>query len=118
MKNMISRLCMATVAAGILCASAPRLAGEISRRGQDEDNVQVFIESSGFEPATLNIPVGTTVTWTNHDDVAHTVFNEDKVFISEMLDNGEKFSYEFHKAGSYQYHCSIHSKMTGVVNVK
>ena len=106
------------VAAGILFVAAPQLAGGMAGRGQDDDNVQVFIESSGFEPATLNIPMGTTVTWTNHDDVAHTVFNEDKVFISEMLDNGEKYSYEFHKAGSYHYHCSIHSKMTGVVNVK
>ena len=77
-----------------------------------------FIESSGFEPANLNIPTGTTVTWTNHDGMAHTVFNTDKVFISEMLDTGEKYSFVFHKAGTYPYHCSIHSKMTGTINVK
>ncbi|HMI52057.1 MAG TPA: cupredoxin domain-containing protein [Candidatus Saccharimonadales bacterium] len=87
-------------------------------RRQDEESAQIFIESSGFEPANLNIPTGTTVTWTNHDGMAHTVFNTDKVFISEMLDTGEEYSFVFHKAGTYPYHCSIHSKMTGTINVK
>jgi len=117
-KRIISRFCAGAVAAGILCWSAPGTSGEMAGRGQDEESAQIFIESSGFEPANLNIPTGTTVTWTNHDGMAHTVFNTDKVFISEMLDTGEKYSFVFHKAGTYPYHCSIHSKMTGTVNVK
>ena len=118
MKRIILRFCAGAVAAGILFLPVPRLSGEMPGREQDEEDAQVFIESSGFEPANLNIPAGTTVTWTNHDGMAHTVFNSDKVFISEMLDTGEKYSFVFHKAGTYPYHCSIHPKMTGTINVK
>jgi len=62
--------------------------------------------------------VGTTVTWTNRDDIPHTVVADDKSFKSKVLDTDEKFSYTFTKAGSYPYFCSIHPKMTGKVVVQ
>jgi plastocyanin len=62
--------------------------------------------------------VGTTVTWTNRDDIPHTVVGNDKVFKSKVLDTDEKFSFTFAKAGTYPYFCSIHPKMTGSVVVQ
>src|SRR5262245_41603082 len=78
----------------------------------------VTIDNFTFGPAEVKVPVGTTVTWTNKDDIPHTVVNTDKTFKSKVLDTDEKFSYTFTKAGSYAYFCSIHPKMTGTVVVQ
>ena len=59
-----------------------------------------------------------TVTWTNHDDIPHTVVSVDKVFKSKVLDTDEKFSFTFSTPGTYPYFCSIHPKMTGKVVVR
>ncbi len=79
---------------------------------------EVKIDNFVFGPAILTVQVGTTVTWTNRDDIPHTVVSTDKVFKSKVLDTDEKFSYTFTKAGEYPYFCSIHPKMTGKVVVQ
>lgn len=79
---------------------------------------EVQIDNFSFGPETLTVPVGTTVTWINHDDIPHSVVSTDKVFKSKLLDKNEKFSYTFSKAGSYPYFCSIHPKMTGKIVVQ
>jgi plastocyanin len=79
---------------------------------------EVKIDNFSFTPPTLAVAVGTTVTWTNRDDVPHTVVSTEKVFKSKVLDTDEKFSYTFDKAGSYPYFCSLHPKMTGTVVVQ
>jgi amicyanin len=81
-------------------------------------SVEVKIDNFSFGPATLTVAVGTTVTWTNRDDIPHTVVSDDKVFKSKVLDTDEKFSFTFTKAGTYGYFCSIHPKMTGKVVVQ
>ena len=73
----------------------------------------VSIDNFSFTPETLTVAVGTTVTWTNRDDIPHTVVSNDGVFKSKTRDTDEKFSYTFTKAGTYPYFCSIHPKMTG-----
>lgn len=78
----------------------------------------VKIDNFTFGPADLTVPVGATVTWTNRDDIPHTVVSVDKVFKSKVLDTDEKFSYTFTKAGTFPYFCSIHPKMTGKVVVQ
>jgi plastocyanin len=79
---------------------------------------EVKIDNFSFGPTELKVPVGATVTWTNRDDIPHTVVSTDGVFKSKVLDTDEKFSYTFSKAGSYPYFCSIHPKMTGKVIVQ
>jgi plastocyanin len=83
-------------------------------------SIEVKIDNFSFGPATLTVPVGTTVTWTNRDDIPHTVVSTDdsKTFKSKVLDTDEKFSFTFSKAGTYPYFCSIHPKMTGKVVVQ
>jgi len=79
---------------------------------------QVKIDNFSFSPATVTVPVGTTVTWTNSDDIPHTVVSDDKAFKSKVLDTDEKFSYTFTKPGTYPYFCSIHPKMTAKIVVQ
>lgn len=87
---------------------------------QKDGATEVKIDNFSFAPGTLTVAVGTTVTWTNRDDIPHTVVSTDesKTFKSKVLDTDEKFSFTFDKAGSYPYFCSLHPKMTGKVIVQ
>jgi Icc protein len=85
---------------------------------QKTETTEVKIDNFSFGPGTLTVSVGSTVTWTNRDDIPHTVVSTDGVFKSKVLDTDEKFSYTFSKTGTYPYFCSIHPKMTGKVIVQ
>jgi plastocyanin len=78
----------------------------------------VRIANFTFAPRTLVVPVGTTVTWSNDDDVPHTVVATDGSFRSKPLDTGDKFSVTFNAPGEHAYFCSIHPMMTGKLVVK
>ena len=84
----------------------------------DAKTAQVTIENFTFKPATITVPVGTTVTWTNRDDMPHTVVAEDRSFRSNALDTDETFSHTFNSAGTFVYFCSIHTSMVGKVIVE
>jgi acid phosphatase len=79
---------------------------------------QIAIENFSFTPATLTIAAGTTVTWTNHDDVTHTVTAADKRFDSGAIDTDGTFAHQFTTPGTYAYHCAIHPTMTAQIIVK
>jgi len=78
----------------------------------------VYIQNYAFNPSTLTIKVGDTVTWTNKDSVDHTVTSDTGVFASSSLANGQTFSYQFTTAGTYAYSCSIHPTMHGTIIVQ
>lgn len=78
---------------------------------------QVTIKDLAFLPQVLEIPAGTTVTWTNEDAPQHTVFSQDKTFTSDILEQGDTFSYTFDEPGTYDYICSLHPNMTGQIVV-
>ncbi len=105
------------VAAAVLLISSARGLTASAEQAQ-ASNVEVKIDNFSFGPATLTVAAGTTVTWTNRDDIPHTVVSDDKVFKSKVLDTDEKFSFTFTKPGTYGYFCSIHPKMTGKVVVQ
>jgi plastocyanin len=79
---------------------------------------EVKIDNFSFAPTAVTVAAGTTVTWTNGDDVPHTVVSDEKIFKSKVLDTDEKFSYTFTKPGTYPYFCSIHPKMTAKIVVQ
>ena len=79
---------------------------------------EITIDNFMFTPATLTVKVGTPITWTNHDDIPHTVVSDDKEFKSKALDTDEKFTFTPTKPGTYTYFCSIHPKMVGKVVVQ
>jgi plastocyanin len=78
----------------------------------------VSISGFAFNPATITIKAGESVTWTNADSVTHTVVADNGEFTSSGLANGQTYSFTFAKAGTYKYHCSIHPTMTGTVVVQ
>ncbi|HEV7968720.1 MAG TPA: cupredoxin family copper-binding protein [Candidatus Acidoferrales bacterium] len=79
----------------------------------------VKIDNFSFGPATITIAAGTTVTWTNNDDVPHVVTSDDnKMFKSKALDTDDRFSFTFTTPGTYNYYCAIHPKMTAKIVVQ
>lgn len=79
---------------------------------------QVSIDNFTFAPAQLTIAAGTTVAWTNHDDIPHTVTSTNKRFSSAALDTDDRFAYRFTTPGTYDYYCTLHPKMTGTIRVQ
>ena len=78
----------------------------------------VQIDNFTFEAPTLTVRPGTTVTWTNQDDIPHTVVANDKSFKSRVLDSDERFAFTFTRPGEYAYFCSLHPHMVGKVIVR
>jgi plastocyanin len=122
MKTMKKKINLfAYMAAPVMIAMAVLLAGSPSVTANDQPstaNAEVKIDNFSFGPQTVTVPVGATVTWTNQDDIPHTVVSTDGVFKSKVRDTDERFSYTFTKPGTYSYFCSVHPKMTGQVVVK
>jgi len=96
----------AAVAAGSGTGKAPKAAE------------QVKIGNFSFNPATLTVKVGATVTWINEDDVPHTVVSTTKKFSSRVLDTDDKYAQAFANPGTYEYYCSVHPHMKGKVIVQ
>jgi plastocyanin len=111
---------VAGAAAPVMIAMLLLFAGSPSVKANEPSaaNAAVKIDNFVFGPQTITVPVGTTVTWTNSDDIPHTSVSTEGVFKSKVLDTDEKFSYTFTKAGTYPYYCTIHPKMTGKVVVQ
>jgi plastocyanin len=91
----------------------PVAAGEVKASA-----TAITIDNFSFAPMQLEIAAGTQVTWTNKDDVPHTVVSIDHKFKSRALDTDESFSFTFQDPGTYEYFCSVHPKMTGKIVVK
>ena len=90
-----------------------------SSAGKPAAGAEVKIDNFSFGPATLTIPAGSTVTWTNHDDVPHVVTSDDnKLFKSKALDTDDRFSFTFTNPGTYNYYCAIHPRMTAKIVVE
>ena len=81
------------------------------------EDVQVVIESFAFQPDSVTVSPGTTVTWVNLDPWIHTVTSDAGAFDSGDLDQNESYSHTFDSIGHYWYHCSRHTSMHGVVIV-
>lgn len=77
----------------------------------------VTIKGFAFSPANITVKVGTTVTWTNQDQDAHTVTAKNGSFGSSALDTGASYKFTFTKPGTYDYLCTIHPFMTATVVV-
>ena len=107
MIKTLTRLLVAGVAAAYLHAAAPASAEEVA----------VKIGNFTFGPQELKVKAGTTVTWTNEDDIPHTVVSAN-TFRSKVMDTDGKFSFTFTTPGTYKYFCSLHPHMTGTVIVE
>ena len=77
----------------------------------------VAIKDFAFNPAGTSVAAGSKVTWTNSDTTAHTVTFDDGSADSGNLAPGSTFDHTFATAGTFAYHCTIHSQMHGTVTV-
>lgn len=103
----------------VLMILAIAIASHKTVSAQSQAATEIKIDNFSFTPQTITVPVGSQITWTNQDDIPHTVVSDDKTtFKSKALDTDEKFSFTFTKAGTYTYFCSIHPKMTAKVVVQ
>ena len=78
----------------------------------------IKIDNFSFSPPSITVAAGTTVEWTNKDDIPHNVVSSDQAFKSKVLDTDQKFAYTFTKAGTYEYFCSLHPRMKATVIVQ
>jgi len=91
---------------------------EEKKVAKDTGTVDVTIEGFAFNPETITIKKGTTVIWTQRDSVKHTVTSDTGIFESNLLSEGQTYSYTFNKAGTFDYHCRPHSSMIGKIIVE
>jgi plastocyanin len=81
----------------------------------------VTMKNFAFDPPTLTVKPGTTVTWVNQDSASHTVVSDagsPESFSSDTLSTGGTYTRTFTAPGTYPYHCSIHPSMKGTVIVQ
>ena len=108
MRKMILRLAALSLVALVLFAPTVGAQGKTTT---------VSIKDFAFNPSNTTIAPGTTVTWVNNDQTAHTVTANDGAFDSGTLQPGQSYSFAFDKAGTYAYHCNIHPDMSATVSV-
>jgi plastocyanin len=92
--------------------------GGATTTGGGGSTVQVVMLNRSYDPGTVTVKVGDTVTWLNQDPLQHDVIAENGEFKSELFDEGETFTFTFTAAGTYPYFCSIHAGMEGTVIVE
>ena len=113
MKKTLSVMLLAAVTAAVTLGSV-----KAAEHAAPAAGPQIGILNYKFDPETLTVPVGTTITWVNHDEVPHTVASSDKRFTSSgPLDTGDSYSYKFTTPGTYTYFCTLHPFMTAKVVV-
>jgi amicyanin len=112
MRSVVAALVLGAVvgtglAGGVLVARAQTAAATVS------------IDNFTFNPQKLTVKAGTTVTWTNKDDIPHGIAATENAFKrSAAMDTDGTYSFTFTTAGTYQYFCYIHPHMTGTIVVE
>jgi plastocyanin len=88
----------------IVSASIPRGASDLT--------------TTAYVPNPITVSVGTTVTWLNNDNVAHTVSSQNNLWDSGGIQPGAAYSRTFQSAGTFAYYCVYHPRMLGTVTVQ
>ena len=117
MKTFISLPLSALLLTTSLCGRAPA-ADATTNATNAMTTTTVEISAFAFAPREITVRPGTTVTWTNRDQTAHSVISKDAKFSSPGMDTDDRYSFKFEKDGDYTYICSLHPQMTGIVHVR
>jgi plastocyanin len=93
-------------------------AGEMKNADGTRQN-KIEIKDFSFNPQTITVKSGETVTWINRDEEPHTIVSVEKQFKkSSALDTDQEFIITAGVPGTYTYFCSVHPKMTGTIIVE
>jgi plastocyanin len=117
-KLFTTLILFATLLTACSPAATPAPAQAVPTQAASGNEVQINISGFKYDPASITIKVGTTVTWTNNDTASHTVTADDGSWTSDNLANGATYSHTFDKAGTYPYHCNFHSGMKATIIVQ
>ena len=118
---VISNTMRSELVAAALVAAMAVLFAMVALPGwaQDAATSAVSIDNFTFTPQTLTVKAGTTVTWTNKDDIPHGIASDNNAFRrSKALDTDDKFAFTFTTPGTYKYFCYVHPHMTGTIVVQ
>jgi amicyanin len=96
--------------------SSPQATTTVSQSTTTVSSDQVSIENSAFNPETLTVKAGATVTWTNNDSVTHNIKSDS--FNSPQMAKGDTYSFTFDTKGTFDYSCGIHPSMKGKIIVE
>ena len=110
------RAAMTTGALGALVGAV--LAGGVLLANAQNQTSAIAIDNFTFNPQTVTVKAGTTVTWTNKDDIPHAIAAVGKQFKSKVMDTDNSYSFTFTTPGSYANFCSLHPHMTGTIVVE
>ncbi len=105
------RASIAIAVLGLAAAAGPKTVSA-------SEEAKVLIKGFMYEPMSLTVKAGTTVTWVNMDDEPHTVVSDAGLFRSGGFDTNESFSYKFDKPGAYRVTCSLHPRMAATILVE
>ncbi|MDH3194152.1 MAG: cupredoxin family copper-binding protein [Acidimicrobiia bacterium] len=112
------RIVMALAVLSLLAVSCTTSDGEPSDSNTSSSSgANVTIDNFVFGPSSLEVSVGTEVTWTNKQGSPHTITADDGLFASDTVAKDGSFSFTFATPGTYPYHCEIHPNMTGTITV-
>ena len=118
---IVTRRCVTLAAATSIMLAAAVLPGSAQTETAPPavTSAHVSIDNFSFTPQTLTVKAGTTVTWTNRDDIPHGIASDNKAFTrSKALDTDDSYSVTFATPGTFKYFCFIHPHMTGTIIVE
>ena len=107
---------------GVLCGvilASPAVMAASASASRKVQTQQIEIRNFAFAPATLTVPTGTRVVWTNRDEEPHVITSAGSLFASSKgLDTSDSYAVTFSRPGTYAYYCSIHPMMVGTIIVQ
>ena len=112
LRRIVTSTVLGAVAGSVLAAS-------VLFARADGPTSSVSIDNFSFGPQTLTVKAGSTVTWTNKDDIPHGIASDNNAFAkSKALDTDDSYSFTFTTPGTYKYFCYVHPHMTGTIVVQ
>ena len=114
---MRTSTCTSIIAAGFGVVVAMAIPLPVPSRADNASHA-VAIDNFTFNPQRLTVTAGSTVTWTNKDDIPHAIASSSAQLRSQALDTDDNYSFTFTTPGTYQYFCSLHPHMTGTIVVE
>ena len=115
MRPNFQNLAIAAALGGVVAVA---IAAAIIPGRADPAAAAIAIDNFTFNPHSITIKAGTTVTWTNKDDIPHALAATDRSFKSKTLDTDDRYAFTFTAPGTYPYFCSLHPRMTGTIVVE
>ena len=101
-----------------ILASATLVLAAVSFAGTTPATLPIDISKFAFEPMEVTVAPGTKIIWTNKDETPHTVTSQDRTFTSKAMDTDDTYEYTFNREGNFDYYCTVHPFMSGIVHVR